>query len=34
MIIPFIALVAVIAMIISYFMFNAKHKDKGNRRGA
>lgn len=34
MVIPFVALVAVLAILISYFVFNAKDKDKGNRKGA
>lgn len=33
MILPFIALIAVIAVIASYFIFNAKNKDTGNKRG-
>lgn len=34
MIIPLFALIIVIAVVIWYFVFNSKHKDVGNRRGA
>jgi hypothetical protein len=33
MIVPFIALVVVVALVIFYFIVNAKNKDKGNRPG-
>jgi hypothetical protein len=32
MIVPFFALLAVIAIVIGYIVMNAKNKDKGNRR--
>jgi|GEM_PF-5990134 len=33
MIVPFIALVVVLALLIFYFIINARNKDKGNRPG-
>lgn len=33
MIVPFIALVAVIAVVIIYLVINARNKDKGNTPG-